>query len=486
MRRPKSMILPNSLVTLAEVVIATLRSFVIKSPVGKLLSATALFFCFVLPACRPPSSAPQQRRPNILLIVADDLGYGDLGATGAPDISTPNIDRLAAEGVRFTNAYANAPVCTPTRVALLTGQYQQRTGYDRVLYVNERELGIPSRLVLLPELLKAAGYTTALFGKWHLGYPQESFPTRHGFDRFIGFVAGNIDYFAHTDGLGNHDLWRNETEIHDNRYFTDLVVDESIDFLDEHHEQPFFLYVPFSAPHAPFQGPEHRATAGNQEITRRTNRTRQVYKSMVEAMDRGVGRLLTHLEKLQLADRTVVFFMSDNGGLPTVARNAPFSGYKGTLWEGGIHVPLLVRWPGRIPPGTVSDALVAGMDLFPTIVTLAGASFPEGHSIDGVNLLPVLSGESLELEREALYFHYRSPRSRNEGGQRALIKGSWKYLLDEEGNEHLFDLSRDLAEKNDLARKHSDRLVKMREGYDRWLQEVFAGVTRLPERNPPP
>ena len=235
--------------------------------------------------------------------------------------------------------------------------------------------------------------------------------------------------------------------MHDERYFTDLVVDESIEFLDDHHERPFFLYVPFSAPHDPFQGPEHRATAGNQEITRRTNRTRQVYKSMVEAMDRGIGRLLKHLEDLQLADRTVVFFMSDNGGLPTVARNAPFSGYKGTLWEGGIHVPLLVRWPGRIPPGTVSDALVAGMDLFPTIVTLAGASLPEGYSIDGVNLLPVLSGESLELERGALYFYYRSPRSRNAGGQRALIKGSWKYLLDEKGNEHLFDLSRDLAEK---------------------------------------
>lgn len=420
-------------------------------------------------------------KPNFVLIVADDLGYGDLGVTGAPDISTPNIDQLAARGLRFTNAYANAPVCSPARVALLTGQYQQRTGYDRVLYVHEREIGIPSRLVLLPELLREVGYTSGIFGKWHLGYSKDSFPTRHGFDEFVGFVSGNIDYFAHTDRLGNHDLWRGEAEIHDDRYFTDLVVEESLSFLNSHHEEPFFLYVPFSAPHDPFQGPEHRDSAGNQEVTLNVNRTRAVYKSMVEALDAGVGRLLDHLEELHVADRTVVIFLSDNGGLPIVARNAPFSGFKATLGDGGIHTPLIIRWPAIVPSGATSDALVAGMDIFPTIVELAGASLPAGHSIDGVSLASILAGDASEPIRDTLYFHYQNPRGVE---QRAVIQDGWKYLLDKTGEEHLFNLDADPAERNDLAEDDPERLTAMKEKYGRWLNDVLSGVTRLPEGAP--
>ena len=419
-----------------------------------------------------PLRAQPNSPPNVVLILADDLGYGDLGVTGAPDIRTPNLDRLAAEGIRFTRAYANAPVCTPTRVALLSGQYQQRTSTDRVIYVHERDQGLSHDVVLLPEKLKDVGYATGIFGKWHLGYPKAYFPTRRGFDAFTGFVAGNIDYFAHTDRLENHDLWRGEEELFDERYFTDLATDEALDFVDRHQDAPFFLYLPYSAPHDPFQGPEDRASAGNQEITRKTNRTRAVYVSMVESMDRNIGRLLARLDRLGLTDSTVVFFMSDNGGLSDVARNAPFRGQKRFLWDGGIHTPLLARWPGHIPAGRTTDALVAGMDLFPTILELAGAEPPADRPIDGQSLVPLLQGEELP-GHDTLFFHYDDP---NLNPQRAMIQNDrWKYLRDEEGREYLFNLQDDPGEQHDLASERPERLAAMRQTYETWLDDVFEG-----------
>lgn len=272
-----------------------------------------------------------------MIILADDLGHGDLGVTGAPDIRTPNIDGLAAEGVRFTHAYANAPVCSPTRAALLSWQYQQRTGADRVIYATERDRGMALDNRLLPSFLKEAGYATGIIGKWHLGYPREHFPTRFGFDEFVGFVVGNIDYLSHTNRLENHDIWRGEEEFFDERYFTDLIADEAIDFIDRHAEERFFLYLPFNAPHYPFQGPEHRSTAGDQQVTRKVNRTRAVFRSMVESRDSNIGRVLEKLDAAGIGNETVVFFMSDNGSLPVVASNEPFRGHKTTLWEGAFE-----------------------------------------------------------------------------------------------------------------------------------------------------
>jgi arylsulfatase A-like enzyme len=206
-------------------------------------------------------------------------------------------------------------------------------------------------------------------------------------------------------------------------------------------------------------------------VTLNANRTREVYKSMVEALDAGVGRLLDHLEELHVADRTVVIFMSDNGGLPIVARNAPFSGFKATLWDGGIHTPLIIRWPAMVPSGATSDALVAGMDVFPTIVELAGASLPAGHPIDGVSLASILAGDTSEPIRDTLYFHYQNPRGAE---QRAMIQDGWKYLLDKAGEEHLFDLDADPAERNDLAEDDPERLTAMREEYWWWLNDVLS------------
>ena len=411
-----------------------------------------------------------------MIILADDLGYGDLGVTGAPDIQTPSIDGLAAEGVRFTHAYANAPVCSPTRAALLSGQYQQRTGVDRVIYATERDRGMALENLLLPSFLKEAGYATGIIGKWHLGYPVEHFPTRFGFDEFVGFVVGNIDYFSHTDRLENHDLWRGEEEFFDERYFTDLIADEAIDFIDRHAAESFFLYLPFNAPHDPFQGPEHRATAGDQEATRRVNRTRGVFRSMVESMDHNIGRVLAKLDAAGIGNDTAVFFMSDNGGLPIVARNAPFLGHKATLWEGGIRTPLITRWRGVFPEGRTVKDMAIGMDLFATALDLAGVTAPDNRPMDGVSLLPVLEGTG-ELTPRTVFFRYQHPRGPL---QKAAVRDGWKYLSDDTGAEHLFDLTADSFEQNDLATTEATRFEDLRREWEAWERDVLEDAPLLP------
>jgi arylsulfatase A len=409
------------------------------------------------------STLQQSSRPNIILLVADDLGSGDVGFRGCKDIRTPNLDRLAAEGVQFTQAYSNGPVCSPTRAALLTGQYQQRTGIDGVIYVSERERGLSPSSVLIPEVLKESGYATGLFGKWHLGYPEETFPTRQGFDEFIGFLAGNIDYFHHVDRQRNPDLWNREKLIKDQRYVTDIVGDESINFIDRHAGRPFFLYAPFSSPHDPFQGPDNKPAEPFGEVA-----TRATYGRMVESMDQNIGRILERVRSRKLDNNTVVFFLSDNGGVPKVASNAPFRGYKGSLWEGGIRTPLVARWTGQFPAGSRVADPVAGMDLFPTALAVAGASVPRDRKIDGVNLLDVCRGKG-KLRRNSLHFQYQAPKQR---AQSAVIRNGWKYLMDVGGNEHLFHLSEDIGEQNNLATAQPDRLKDMKREHTAWLADV--------------
>lgn len=427
-----------------------------------------------LAACggEPQAEPEPQRPPNIVIILADDLGYGDLGVTGAEDIHTPHLDALAADGVRFTQAYSNAPVCSPTRAALLTGMYQQRTGIDRVIYVSEREIGLDSSVRLLPSYLSEAGYVSGIFGKWHLGYPKEQFPTRFGFDAFVGFVAGNIDYFAHTDRLDNPDLWNGEEPITDERYMTEIIAEEAIEFIDRHKDRPFLLYLPFNAPHDPFQGPGDKDSAGDQELTRKTYRTREKYVEMVESLDAQIGEVIGHLKKQLLDEQTAIFFMSDNGGLPIVARNAPYSGFKTELWEGGIHSTLLARYPGHFEAGKTVDAPAISMDLFATALDLAGVEPPADRITDGTSLLPVLKGTG-DLARRPLFFRYQGPRK---PVQRALIEDGWKYLRDPEETEHLFRLSEDPGEKNDLTAAEPERLEAMRARWEAWETEVFKGA----------
>jgi arylsulfatase A-like enzyme len=408
--------------------------------------------------------AQPKRTPNVVLFLADDLGSADLGFRGAKDIRTPHIDRLAAEGVHFTQAYSNGPVCSPTRCALLTGQYQQRHGVDGVIYVGERTRGLSPDALLLPEVLKNRGYTSGLFGKWHLGYPKENFPTRQGFDEFIGHLAGNIDYFHHVDRQLNPDLWNREQLFKDPRYFTDLIAAEAASFVDRHRQRPFFLYLPFNAPHDPFQGPGDRPEKPFGE-----KRDRKTYATMIESMDTAVGRVMERLRAHNLDRDTAVFFLSDNGGVPAVASNAPFRGHKGSLWEGGIRTPLIARMPGAFPAGTAHAMPCAGMDLFPTAAELAGASLPAGHRLDSVSLLPACRGGAAP-QRDSLFFHYQSPK---QGPQRALLQNGWKYRREATGEDRLYHLAQDQSETRDLAAAQPQRLQQLRIAYEAWLRDVM-------------
>jgi uncharacterized sulfatase len=255
---------------------------------------------------------------------------------------------------------------------------------------------------------------------------------------------------------------------------TQLIADESIRFIDRHQARPFFLYAAFNAPHDPYQGPNDRDTAGNQPLTRETRRTRAVYRSMVECLDDNIGRILAHLQRRRLNDNTVVFFMSDNGGLPVVARNDPFRGFKGTLWEGGIRTPLLARWTGRFPAGALTGEMAMSMDLFPTCAALAGAELPSDRKIDGVNLLEVCRGGG-KLQRDSVFFHYQAPKALE---QKAMVQGNWKYLLDDQGHEHLFNLKEDGSEKNDLRSADPLRLARMKSTYESWLKDVMKNSSK--------
>lgn len=411
------------------------------------------------------SRAKSRRPPNVVIFLADDLGSADTGFRGATDIRTPHLDRLASEGIQFTQAYSNGPVCSPTRCALLTGQYQQRHGIDGVIYVGERNRGLSPDALLLPEILKPRGYATGLFGKWHLGYLPESMPVRQGFDEFIGFLAGNIDYFHHVDRRLNPDLWNREKLFKDTRYFTDIIAAEACAFVDRHRQRPFLLYVPFSAPHDPFQGPLDRPGKPFEE-----RKSRKTYAAMVESMDSAVGRVMDRLRAHGLDRNTAAFFMSDNGGIADIASNAPFRGNKGSLWEGGIRSPFVARMPGAFPAGQSRSDPCAGMDLFPTVAELAGADLPESHRLDGVSLLAACRGKGKVL-RDTLYFRYQAP---NQGAQRALLRDGWKYLRARDGIDRLYHLKRDQSEMQDLASAEPHRLEDYRQRYEAWLSSVGA------------
>jgi arylsulfatase A-like enzyme len=439
---------------------------------GVALAAASLL---LLPACSDAQSRiPPGDRPNVVLILTDDVGYGDIGSYGARDIRTPAIDRLAQEGVRLTDFYA-APQCTPTRAALISGRYQQRIPLERALGSTgaSLDMGLPATGRSLPRLLKDAGYATGLVGKWHLGYRPEFSPNAHGFDYFYGFLAGYVDFYHHTrGGDGREDLWENGVAVRDTGYMTDLITERAVRFVERSAGRPFFLEVAYNATHWPFQPPGRRSRAERNSAFQSPGddppATRADYIAMLEHADRGVATLMATLERLGVADRTLVIFTNDNGG-EWLSNNAPLFHRKDTLWEGGIRVPAIFRWPGRLPAGTTSDLPGITMDLTATILGATGTPIP--RNFEGRNLVPLLSdrsGTSVRAARERPLFWRIDVPVRQ---QRAVRRGQWKLLVD--GDDLLlFDLTKDIGERQDVAFAHPQVVADLRGLLANWERDV--------------
>ena len=421
-------------------------------------------------AQRPPGN---QGRPNVVLIITDDVGYGDIGSYGAPDIKTPNIERLAKDGVRLTDFYA-APLCTPTRAALISGRYQQRVRLERAIgsVGPALEEGLPATGHSLPRLLKNNGYRTALIGKWHLGYKPEFGPNAHGFDYFFGFLSGFIDFYTHTrGGDGQSDLFENTTPVQEQGYMTDLITTRAIRFIEQQAAEPFFLEVAYNAAHWPFQPPDHYSKAPNngafQSPADATPATRKDYAAMLERADAGVGQIVQKLDALGLTRNTLVIFTNDNGG-EWLSRNAPLFHRKDTLWEGGIRVPAIFRWPGRLPSGKTSTQAGITMDLTASILAATNTSVPAEARPEGMNILPILEGRAPQVER-TMFWRISIPTRQ----QRAVRRGDWKLLVD--GDDLLlYNLRTDIGERNDLAAQRPDLVAALRPLLSEWEKDVDA------------
>jgi arylsulfatase A len=417
--------------------------------------------------------------PNIVLIVGDDLGYGDLSSYGCPDINTPNIDSIGRAGIRFTQFYANGPECTPTRCALMTGRYQQRVGgmecaigigdvgrYDEAIWLQQRgELGLPRSETTIASMLKGAGYQTACIGKWHLGYAEKFRPTQHGFDYYFGLLGGSIDYFRHVEPDLKPMLFEGDKPVQQSGYMTDLLADQAIHWLKTPKTKPYFLYLPFNAPHAPFEGPGDREKKPTAQTWNQGDRA--TYTRMVESLDNNVGRVLKQLERMPDVSNTVVLFISDNGG-HQLARNEPLRGKKGSVWEGGIRVPCVIRWPGKIQPGINTPQAAITMDLAPTFLEMAGGAPPSGRKLDGVSLVPTLTGNRPVFER-TLFWRYK----RDQAVLKAVRQGTMKFVVSQAGIS-LYNLEQDLQERTDIRSEHPQLAKELQSKLSNWEHEVEA------------
>ncbi|MFI3303287.1 MAG: sulfatase-like hydrolase/transferase [Rikenellaceae bacterium] len=409
------------------------------------------------------------KQPNIILIVADDLGSGDIGCYGSTYINTPNIDRMAAEGVLLTDFHTNGSVSSPTRAALMTGRYQQRCGIDMVVSAaNHRHVGLAAEEYTLAEALKDQGYTTAIYGKWHLGYQEQFNPIHQGFDYFEGYVAGNVDYHSHLDLVNIHDWWSGTTEFREEGYTTDLISDKSVKFIETHQDETFFLYVPHEAPHNPLQGrnsPVQRYEEGVERDTsvKETKSNKDLYKEMIEVMDEGVGRILEALERCDLVDDTIVIFTSDNGATAQ-GSNAPYRGKKSTFFEGGHRVPAIIWSPNKkISPQVpyVYDSPVMMMDLYPSFVKLAGGKIPK--NLDSIDALSYIRKGKKTPSRDLFWA--------NSSDWSAMRSGDWKMVINKD-NSYLFNLEDDIAESENLLDKYPERGAEMTLAIKNWLTSV--------------
>jgi len=413
-------------------------------------------------------------RPNIVFIMADDLGYGDLGCYGATDIETPHLDRLAAEGIRMTDFYANGAVCSPTRIAFLTGRYQQRLGMDNALYYQEMGRGLPEEGLTIGDALGSAGYMTGLSGKWHVGYDYERQPNQQGFHHFFGLLGGNHHYFEHMDRIGVPDLWVNNEPIQREGYTTDLITEDAIAFIEREQESPFFLFISHAAPHFPWQGPDDAAKDIRPKHKSWQLGDRETYIAMVERMDEGIGQILAKIESAGLREKTLVVFTSDNGG-HIYSSNAPFREGKSSIWEGGTRVPCIVRWPGVISAGEVSNQMGITMDWTATMLRMADlGSDPDGE--DGVDLMPLLTGELPRQSRTLFWKRKKGPVRKSIEEGRAVRQGAWKLVEQSEGGEQfLYNLESDPGETANRIARQPELARTLSRLLDDWEAEVYGG-----------
>ena len=398
---------------------------------------------------------PASRKPNIIIILADDLGYGD---TSVYDgwVKTPHLERMAAEGLRFTDFHSNSSVCSPTRAALMTGRYQQRVDIVDVIVGRRDTHGLSPDELTIPRLMKQGGYTTALFGKWHLGEPTEFNPINHGFDQFVGYLNGAADYHKHKnwyDGLEKKNL---------EGYTTHLITDHAVRFIEENKDRPFFLLASHEAVHLPFQTPadtvENRVPVPKDKMWSR-ERIRPKYKIMLEEMDTGVGAILDTLIRCNLAENTFVFFFSDNGAIGA-GSNQPFRGGKFSHYEGGHRVPAIAWWPGKIAAGTETNALTMGADLLPTIMDIANIPIPKQRDLDGMSMKDLLLGQADFPDRK-MFFGYEPKLGT------AMRDRNWKMIVSSKKFE-MYDLSKDIKEEHNLVEEYPERARRMKEAILEW------------------
>jgi arylsulfatase A-like enzyme len=410
------------------------------------------------------------KKPNILVIVGDDMGYADVGVQGCKDIPTPHLDALAKSGVRFTSGYVSGPYCSPTRAGMLTGRYQQRFGHEFNPAAGPNQ-GLPVTETTIADRMKAAEYRTALVGKWHLGSSADRVPQKRGFDEFFGFLGGAHDYFKSMGVL------RGSEPAGEKAYLTDAFSREAVEFIDRNKAQPFFLYLAFNAVHTPMQADDPRL----KKFAGITNPTRRTYAAMMSAMDDGIGQVVGKLNEAKLTDNTLIFFISDNGG-PTMkgttingSINTPLRGSKRTTLEGGVRVPFFISFPGRIPAGITDDRPVIQLDFLPTALAAAGVETKPEWKLDGVNLLPYLGAKKNEAEpHEALFWRL--------GAQNAIRKGDWKlvkYDLTAEGGTgtsaaKLYNLKDDIGEATDLTAKQPEKVKELQAAWDTWNKSNVA------------
>jgi arylsulfatase A-like enzyme len=436
-----------------------------------LIKAIALFIIApgIVPFSGPSlaaDTAVPDRKPNIVVIVADDLGYGEVVCHGAQPVSTPRIHSIRDAGVCFSNGYVTCPVCSPTRAGLLTGRYQQRFGHEfnpGPPAQASDDFGLPLSEITLANRLKQVGYSTGMVGKWHLGYKPAYRPRQRGFDEFLGFLAGAHSY-VDSGADRNNLIYRDNRRIEEKEYLTDAFGREAVSFIDRHKQQPFFLYLTFNSVHAPLQAPA-KYLDRFQDINDEKRRT---FAAMLSAMDDNIGAVLDKLQQEKLDEQTLIFFISDNGGPTpqTTSGNNPLHGFKAQVWEGGIRVPFMVQWKGHLPAGKIYDAPVSSLDILPTAVMAAGGSLAGDHPLDGVDLVPYLTGHNSKPPHDALYWRF--------GAQWAIRKGDFKLVHPPQSDAQLFNLAQDIGEQHDLAGEKPELVQELEKAWKEWDSQLTA------------